>query len=86
MLYYKINVLSALKERGYTTYKLRKDKLLGERVIQQLRDGSPVSWEVISRLCDLLSCDVGDILTHTPSGGGIAGRESGVVTSPSSGK
>lgn len=31
---YKIDVLSALKEKGYSTYKLRKEKLLGESVIQ----------------------------------------------------
>ena len=73
-LQYKIDVLTALKERGYTTYKLRKEKILGERVIQQLREGAPVSWEVLSRLCVLLDCDVGDILTanqsvgHTPEG------------------
>lgn len=62
-LKYKVDVLSALKDKGYTTYRLRKEKLLGERVIQQLRNGDPVSWEVVTRLCKLLECDVGDILT-----------------------
>lgn len=62
-LKYKVDILSALKDKGYTTYRLRKEKLLGERVIQQLRNGEPVSWEVVMRLCRLLDCDVGDILT-----------------------
>lgn len=61
---YKINVLSALKEKGYTTYRLRKEKLLSERTIQSLRDGSMVSWETISRLCEMLECQPGDFLEH----------------------
>lgn len=61
---YKINVLSALKEKGYSTYRLRKEKILGERVIQQLRDGDPISWEVLTRLCSLLDCQPGDILVY----------------------
>ena len=68
-LKYKIDVLTALKEKGYSSYRLRKEKLLGERVIQQLRNGEPVSWEVIPRLCLLLNCDIGDILTMEQDNG-----------------
>ena len=67
-LKYKIDVLAALKERGFSTYRLRKDKIFGERVIQQLRDQEPVSWEVLSRLCSLLGCDIGEIITNVPEG------------------
>lgn len=61
---YKIDVLTALKEKGYTTYKLRKEKLLGEATIQKLRKLEPVSWENISTICSLLNCQVGDILIN----------------------
>ena len=61
---YKIDVLSALKEKGYSTYKLRKDKLLGESVIQQLRSGDVISWANIERLCELLECQIGDIVEY----------------------
>ena len=64
---YKIDVLAALKEHGYSSYKLRKDKIIGERVIQQLREKSPVSWEILTRICDLLDCQPGDILEHVPN-------------------
>ena len=58
---YKIDVLSALKEKGYNTTKLRKDKLLGESTIQQLRENKLVSWANMGRLCALLDCQVGDL-------------------------
>ena len=63
-LYYKIDVLRALKEKGYNTGRLRKEKLLAEGVIQSLREGKPVSWTNISRLCQLLQCQPGDLLIY----------------------
>lgn len=65
-VYYKFDVLAALKAAGYTTYRLRKDRLLGERVIQQLRDGEPVSWEVAARVCALLHISLDDLVTVEP--------------------
>ncbi len=59
---YKIDVLSALKSNGFTTYKLRKDKLLSESTVQKLRRFDPVAWENIETLCDLLNCQPGDLL------------------------
>lgn len=61
---YKVDVLAALKSAGYSTYRLRKEKLLGESVLQQLRDGVPVSWPNVGRICDLLNCQPGDILKY----------------------
>lgn len=61
-LQYKIDVLAALKEKGFSSYRLRKEKIFGERVIQQLRNKEPVSWEVLGRLCALLECEIGDLL------------------------
>lgn len=61
---YKIDVLDALKAAGYTTYKLRQNKIIGERVIQQLRSGEIVSWKTIDTICKLLTCQPGDIVEY----------------------
>lgn len=63
-LQYKINVLEALKEKGYTTYTLRKEKLLSESTIQKLRAGEGVAWDNLETLCKLLDCDICDILAY----------------------
>ena len=42
-LRYKMDILEALKEAGYSAYRLRKEKIFGERVVQQLRQGELVS-------------------------------------------
>lgn len=61
-LIYKIDILLALKENGYNTTRLRKDKLLAEGVIQSLREKRPISWANISKVCELLNCQPGDII------------------------
>lgn len=63
-LRYKIDVLAALKEAGYSSYRLRKERLLSESTLQKLRDGIIVSTDVIEQLCGLLNCQPGDLLEH----------------------
>ena len=66
MIKYKIDVLRALKNTGFTTYRLRKDKILGEATIQKLRYFELVSWENINTICKLLNCQPGDMMEYVP--------------------
>lgn len=63
-LQFKINILEALKEKGYTSYVLRKDNLLSQSTLQKLRDGKGLSWDNLERLCALLDCQPGDLLEY----------------------
>ena len=63
-LKFKTDVLTALNAMGYTTYRLRREKLLGESTIQKLREGGGVSWENLGTLCALLKCQPGDLLEY----------------------
>lgn len=67
---YKIDILPALKDAGYNTTRLRREKLLSESTIQQLRHGDLVSWANIERLCHLLQCQPGDLLEYVEEAGG----------------
>lgn len=66
---YKIDVLEALKNSGYNTTRLRRDKLLSEGVIQSLREGKGISFQNIARICELLNCQPGDILEYESESG-----------------
>ena len=65
---YKMDVLPALKMAGFNTTKLRREKILSESTIQALRIGKMVSIENISRICEMLNCQPGDLLEHIPDG------------------
>ena len=63
---YRIDVLAALKDAGYSSYRIRKEKLMGEATLQKIRSNTPVSWENIATICHLLNCQPGDILEYVP--------------------
>lgn len=63
---YKVDVLNALKGVGFNTNRLRKEKLLSEGTIQNIREGKIVNASNLAKLCKLLSCQPGDILEYVP--------------------
>lgn len=61
---YKIDVLTELKKAGYSTYKLRQEKIFGERTIQKFRNGEIVTADNLAIICKLLNCQPGDIIEY----------------------
>lgn len=68
---YKIDVLEALKDAGYTTYKMRREKTFAEGTIQAFRRGEMVGMDNIGRVCRLLHCQPGDLLEYVEDGDGV---------------
>jgi len=66
MIRYKIDVLSALKQKGYSTYRLSKDRLFSNGSIQKMHDNKPLSTTGLETLCKLLECDISDIIEYVP--------------------
>ena len=59
-------IAQALKEKGYNSTKLRKEKLLGENAIQSLRKDEMVGIIALEKLCSILEMQPGDIIEYTP--------------------
>ncbi len=64
MFVYKFDVLENLKESGYNTTRLRKEKLLGENAIQSLRRGEMVGIIALEKICKLLDMQPGNIIKY----------------------
>nr|DAO24765.1 MAG TPA: Cro/C1-type HTH DNA-binding domain protein [Caudoviricetes sp.] len=64
MFVYKIDVLDTLKESGYNTTRLRKEKLLGENAIQSLRKNEMVGIIALDKICRLLDMQPGNIIKY----------------------
>lgn len=63
MLRYKMDILQNLKIAGYSTYRIRAEKILSEGTMQRLRTGSTaITVESLGILCNILCCQPGDIL------------------------
>ena len=63
MIVYK-NIFEKLKACGYTTYRLRKEKILSESVIQKIRSSQPISTETIDLLCRLTNSKVEELIEY----------------------
>ena len=61
---YKVDVLAKLKEAGYNTNRIRKEKIMGEAMLQKLRSGQLVSWATLETICELLNCQPGDVIAY----------------------
>ena len=46
---------------------LRKEAMISPNTMTKLRRDEPVNLSVLSRICDVLNADYGDIMTHIPS-------------------
>ena len=66
MLEFKIDVLSKLKEKGYNTTRLRKEKLIGENALTNIRKGVVPGIKTINSLCELLDMQPGSIMRYVP--------------------
>ena len=63
-LHYKVDIIALLRENGYNTNRLRKEKLIAEGTLQAFRTGKLVTLENIERVCRLCHVQPGDILIY----------------------
>ena len=59
---YKVDILAELKKHGYSSSRIREEKLIGQSYLQQLRRGELVSWKTMETICSLLDCQLGDLI------------------------
>lgn len=62
MLQWKVDIMEALREKGYIPHKMRTTKLFGEATIQKMRHKQLVSWAEFDRLCRVLGVQPGDLI------------------------
>lgn len=56
-----------LEENGWTTYRIRKEKLIGQGTLTALKKGSGgLDSKTIARLCKVLNCQPGDLMEYIP--------------------
>ena len=64
---YKLDILKELSKRGYTSTKIRKEKILSEATMQNIRKGKGITTDTINTICIILRCQPSDIIEITPT-------------------
>lgn len=58
-------LLRLLEEKGYTSYRIRKEKILGQATLTAIKNGTGgLDHRSIARLCEVLQCQPGDIMEY----------------------
>jgi putative transcriptional regulator len=57
-------LLSLMKERGLSTYRIRKEHIISEGTLQSIREGRAITTDSVASLCKALGCQPGDILEY----------------------
>lgn len=64
MIRYKIDIIQALKDKGYTSYKIRTEKIFGEATLTKIRNKEPLNFRNLNTLCKLLECQPSDLIEY----------------------
>lgn len=59
------NLWKTMKEKGISQYSLIKNHHISAGQLSRLRSNSYVSTHTIDMLCNILNCNVEDIMTYT---------------------
>lgn len=59
-------LLQLMEEKGITSYKIRKQKIISESALQNIRNNGCITTDTIAKLCYVLDCQPGDILEYVP--------------------
>lgn len=63
---YTIDILAELKRQGWTTYRIQKEKVIGNSTLQRLKNDEPIGLDAVGKICEMLHCQPGDILEYIP--------------------
>lgn len=69
MIVYSKNIIEELGKKGYTTYKIKQERIFNQTQLQQLRDNKLLTQDNLNKLCELLECQPGDILEYRKDNG-----------------
>ena len=54
-----------LKEKGFSSYRIRKENLISQASLTKMKNGTgSIDTRTIERLCKLLNCQPGDIMEY----------------------
>ena len=75
MIKLKIDVLKELSNKGYNTNRIRKEKIISESVLQQIREGKTPGIKTVNAICEILKKQPGAVLEWIPDGTPAADQE-----------
>ena len=64
MLKFRIDIMETLKENGYTVTRIRKENLIGQKTLYDMKAGIVPGIKVIDTLCKILDMQPGNLIKY----------------------
>lgn len=63
-------LIELLNEKGINSYTIKSkyNNIIGQATFKKIKEGGDIDTRTISKLCELLECQPGDILEYVPKG------------------
>ena len=62
---YKVDILAELKKKGYSSTRIREEKLIGQSTLSAIKNGTGgLDAKTLARLCEVLDCQPGDLMEY----------------------
>jgi putative transcriptional regulator len=69
-------LFALLKEKGINTTQIRRENIIGQGTLYAIKKGTGgLDAKTISKLCALLDCQPGDLMTYVPDTEGSGTNE-----------
>lgn len=59
-------MMQIFRERGITSYTMKKEKIIGQATWKKIHEGGHIDTKSIDALCSFLQCQPGDLLEWVP--------------------
>ncbi len=58
-------MLALLKDRGYTSYRIKQENIIGQATLTKIKKGTGgLDHRSIDKLCKVLQCQPGDLMEY----------------------
>ena len=62
MLIWKKDVMAELKKKGYSTYRIQKEKIISSQTLNNITNGRMIGIHGIDKICSILQCQPGSLI------------------------
>lgn len=60
------DIMQLLARSGWSSYRIRRERVLSEGTMTRIRNGQPITTETIDTICRLCGCQPGDLIRWVP--------------------
>jgi putative transcriptional regulator len=59
-----VDIMKKLSDAGWSTYRIRKEKVIGNGTLQRIKANQSISTDTIDTICSLCDCQPGDLMVY----------------------